>query len=164
VRTAEGYPHSSTHPSFRGSLGSGTSAAKADFSVGITAGIKCLLHPVEFWSLGTRSLIPLAPKIQEPGTLLRNSMGAFKVNVPIRAGGRVAKWRGGWAADRIRRKVRAEISQHAKKGMNGFALYSWAKNGLKYDCRNLPKMRKGAFSVAKSPLKAEGRCTCLVEI
>jgi predicted RNase H-like nuclease (RuvC/YqgF family) len=57
-----------------------------------------------------------------------------QVNVLIRAGGRVAKWRGGWAADRVRRKVRAEISQHAKKGMNGFVLYSWANIELKYDC------------------------------
>jgi putative transposase len=39
VRTPEEYPYSSAHPSFRGSLDPVPSAAKADFSIGFTAGL-----------------------------------------------------------------------------------------------------------------------------
>jgi|SRR5579859_297649 len=58
-----------------------------------------LLHPVGFWhpwAPESQSFIPLSPKIQEHGTLLRKQCGASKVNVLIRGGGRVANWRGGW--------------------------------------------------------------------
>jgi hypothetical protein len=38
-----------------------------------------------------------------------------------------------------------DLSAEGKRTMNGFALYSWAKIGLKCDCGSLPKKRKKCF-------------------
>ena len=57
-----------------------------------------------------------------------------------------------------------DLSAEGKRTMNGFALYSGANIGLKYDCGNLPKNRKKCFSCGGKPSESGKKMrACLAE-